>query len=259
MLRTTALTSSFLCSVRLCGSCIHAVPLQSSPPGQPVLHKAKPYLCCSDADLCTEHREPATHSRAHHTPITLAFPQLASISALFLFLNYRTNIYFVPVFISISTPNTPFRIHSTGCMSAEMEDQEYPEIIDLTEDTDDDVDIPSSETVAANNQENQLHHLPAESARLTEQECQERIVNLFPDIDRAHVLKLVSQSEGSDGRSVEWCERLIGTILDAGPYPKEREKANNQKRKRHDEDDDDLISKYIDSSRAYDRPSMEIA
>ncbi|KAF2204861.1 hypothetical protein GQ43DRAFT_363710 [Delitschia confertaspora ATCC 74209] len=79
---------------------------------------------------------------------------------------------------------------------------------------------------------------------LTEQECQQKILDVFPDIERDHVLNLIRERSAPVERTARWCERLIGAILDGGQYPKERDKVKELKRKRSDDEDDELIAQY---------------
>jgi TRIAD3 protein (E3 ubiquitin-protein ligase RNF216) len=72
---------------------------------------------------------------------------------------------------------------------------------------------------------------------ITETECLQNILNVFPDIAVDYVTDLVQNQEA---RTTSDCERLITKLLDDGTYPKERDEANQRKRKRGANDEYDF-------------------
>lgn len=106
----------------------------------------------------------------------------------------------------------------------------HGEVIDLTTE-----DSPAEQQVEPQVNQNQS---------LTEDECRQRILEVFPDIELDHVTNMIRERGDAVERTPHWCGRLIEQILDEGTYPKERDKRNSLKRKRNDDDDDALIEQF---------------
>ena len=83
------------------------------------------------------------------------------------------------------------------------------------------------------------------------QNCHARILELFPDISSDHVQQLYdTRMETPLGLHDDLGHELIMQILDAGKYPKERDRLNDLKRKRSPEDSDtEEIAKWSDPNR----------
>ena len=72
------------------------------------------------------------------------------------------------------------------------------------------------------------------------EDCLAEILEVFPDISREHVQSLYNNRTHQDnpyGQSA--AQILIDTILDAGKYPKERDRIKELKRKRSDKNSDE--------------------
>ena len=109
------------------------------------------------------------------------------------------------------------------------------DLIDLTglEDIPD-VDVPPSEA----------HPMSEEDAAvLTEAECLQMILNVFPDIAINYALNLINSRNAHTSTK---CQRLISNILDNEAYPKESDEINERKRKRSrcGSDSDGGIAKF---------------
>jgi TRIAD3 protein (E3 ubiquitin-protein ligase RNF216) len=78
----------------------------------------------------------------------------------------------------------------------------------------------------------------------TEDDCLQKVLDIFPDIAHDHVLSLYREGLHDGVSGSDWCDRLITQLLDNGPYPKERERRKNLKRKRSDSNDEVAIKKF---------------
>lgn len=126
-------------------------------------------------------------------------------------------------------PATPIRDSSDDFNDlVELEEGGPATPIDLTGLADiSDVEIPPSPVRA----------LSEEVRPITEVECLQNILNVFPDIAVDFVTDLIQKEES---RTTIDCERLITKLLDDGAYPKERDEANQRKRKRGANDEPDF-------------------
>ena len=76
---------------------------------------------------------------------------------------------------------------------------------------------------------------------LTKDECLQCVLRVLPDIAVEHAQGFIESREAPGGRTAYWCQLLIGSVLDEGPYPKERDERTQPKRKRSSHDLGDSI------------------
>lgn len=69
---------------------------------------------------------------------------------------------------------------------------------------------------------------------ITERECFNRILGVFPDIAHDYVLHLYRDRVQHGTRGPELCDALVTHILDSGQYPRERDRRLKLKRKRQE-------------------------
>ncbi|KAH9870410.1 hypothetical protein IAQ61_005885 [Plenodomus lingam] len=120
------------------------------------------------------------------------------------------------------------------------------ELIDLTAIPD--VDVPSSDHCVTDDRKprpNAQATGPKDIGQLvTESDCLQMVLNVFPDISIDHALKVINEKTRDATRTVDRCELLIAGLLDGEEYPKEADESKNRKRKRDDDDDDGNLSDY---------------
>ncbi|KAF2266790.1 hypothetical protein CC78DRAFT_107591 [Lojkania enalia] len=76
-----------------------------------------------------------------------------------------------------------------------------------------------------------------EEEGLSEAECLQTVLTVFPDISVNHVLGIIQEKMKTHLLPSAECERIIASLLDKGPYPTEADEAKTRKRKRTNEDD----------------------
>ncbi|KAF2460953.1 hypothetical protein BDY21DRAFT_136037 [Lineolata rhizophorae] len=77
------------------------------------------------------------------------------------------------------------------------------------------------------------HASPANPMLLTEEDFLQKVLEVFPDIARDHVLEAYRERAAMGRVDQEWCGEFIVQVLDANSYPKERDR-KDLKRKRGD-------------------------
>jgi len=82
-----------------------------------------------------------------------------------------------------------------------------------------------------------------------EQQCLQKVLDIFPDIAHDYVLKLFKDGSQEGITGSAWCDRLIVQILDSGAYPKERDRRQELKRKRRDSQEEDGIAEFEKADR----------
>lgn len=85
------------------------------------------------------------------------------------------------------------------------------------------------------------------SLPITDDDCLNRLLEVFPDIAHDHVLRLCRSRVRQGTCGPELCDVLVAHILDSGQYPKERDRRLELKRKKREDTDgmeqrDDLLA-----------------
>ncbi|KAH9865798.1 hypothetical protein J1614_009385 [Plenodomus biglobosus] len=108
-----------------------------------------------------------------------------------------------------------------------------------------DIDVPPSDHAAINDgvpqPDAQARNSKDDRQIVTEADCLQLVLNVFPDISVDHALKVINEKTTDTTRTVARCELVITELLDGEGYPKEVDETKNRKRKR---DDQDSVSDY---------------
>lgn len=100
---------------------------------------------------------------------------------------------------------------------------------------------------------------------LTEDDCLQRILEIFPDIAHDHVLesyraKFTYGIETPELSTVTaWRTDFVNTLIESGKYPKERERRQELKRKREDSNRDDATEFEKENREAVDQSYLNAA
>ncbi|OCK85963.1 hypothetical protein K432DRAFT_438909 [Lepidopterella palustris CBS 459.81] len=81
-------------------------------------------------------------------------------------------------------------------------------------------------------------------APFTEDDCLNKLLEIFPDISHDHVLTLFRNGNRQGMHGSAWCDELIVQVLDSGKYPKETDTRQELKRKRRDSIDEEDIARF---------------